>query len=79
MNSAEYEARVSGALADGPEPLDVWLPLNVTRNWQRRFNCGTSGMIGGQLQIRRIADAHMIVDAPFGEFQVYTGLHAVCP
>lgn len=79
VNAAEYEARVTGALADGPEPLNVWVPLNAPRRWQRRFNCGTSGMVGGQLQIRRILDARMIVDAPFGEFQVYTGLNAVCP
>lgn len=79
VNSADYEARVTGTLLDGPDALDAWLSLGVLRQWTRTLACGSHGTIGGTLQIRRIADQQVTVDEPFGGFEVYTGVNATCP
>lgn len=79
VNPADYEVRVSGSLSGGPDGLDGWLGLGVNRAWTRTMGCGTSGLIGGRVQIRRISDQQMIVDEPYGGYQVYTGVNAVCP
>ncbi|MFZ5636692.1 MAG: hypothetical protein ACOY82_08905 [Pseudomonadota bacterium] len=79
VNPADYEARVSGGLSDGPDGLEVWVSLGAARAWTRTLGCGTSATIGGRVQIRRISDQQLVVDEPYGGYQVYTGVNAVCP
>ena len=78
-NPVDYEVRVSGGLPDGPDALDAWLPLAVARAWTRTLACGTSATIGGRVQIRRISDQQLVVDEPYGGYQVFTGVNAQCP
>lgn len=79
VNPVDYEVRVSGGLSGGPDGLNAWLSLGAARAWTRTFGCGTSGLIGGRLQIRRISDQQLVVDEPYGGYQVFTGINAVCP
>jgi hypothetical protein len=79
VNPADYEVRVNGSLSQGPDALNAWLPLTAPRRWTRTLGCGTSSRIGGTVQIRRIADQQLVADAPFGGFQVLTGVNAQCP
>lgn len=78
-NPADYEVRVSGGLPDGPDALDAWLSLGTSRAWTRTLACGTSATIGGRVQIRRISDQQLVVDEPYGGYQVFTGVNAQCP
>jgi hypothetical protein len=79
VNPADYEVRVTGSLSQGPDALNVWLPLNAPRRWTRTLSCGTSSRIGGTVQIRRRIDQQLVADAPFGGFRVFTGVNAQCP
>lgn len=78
-NPADFEVRVSGALSGGPDGLDAWLSLGAARAWTRTLGCGTNALIGGRVQIRRRSDQQLVVDEPYGGYQVYTGINAVCP
>lgn len=78
-NPAGFEVRVSGGLSDGPDGLDVWLSLGAARVWTRTLACGTSATIGGRVQIRRVSDQQLVVDEPYGGYQVFTGVNAQCP
>jgi hypothetical protein len=78
-NPADYEVRISGGLSQGPDPIEVWLNLGANRAWTRTLGCGTSATIGGTVRIRRISDQQLVVEEPYGGYQVYTGVNAVCP